>query len=302
MAANTISLGNLLFEMANHVNEIQGDVITTYTSSTSFVCAGVAETTPNAFRGGLIREVGGVLIGTIIAFNGTTKEFTLFGSGVANLQLGDRVEWCFWDGNKYNAAVKAYNDAIRSQEDVWFQEVKQAAADSTITLDSQTFAYALPTDVHKLIKIGVYVAASMEPQWLDPMDIWEVIGQEGAFTLQFLPNMGGGTVAAWDSRVHYPVISGGGTLAQFYANRPLLLWYEKKESALVSLTDTTQMPLDSLVWKASDLYLQSRLPSIGPDEARNLNIALPQIQANAIAARSRLKRVKQTQITVKYEF
>lgn len=270
MAANTITGQQILFKVARDVGELKAARITTYTSATSFICLGLTETTTDFYVGALLREVGGAVIGTISAYNGTTKAITLAGTGVTGLAAGDIVEFCWWNADKRAYAFAAINEAIRGAHLFWFRDVEETTSTATLVFDQDTYAYTLPSAVSKLLQIGVQPDASYPPYWFDPRLDWKVTGQEGAFTL---------------------VLLDGCILQQNYNAEKILLKYVTWEPELASETGTTQLPLDYF-WTASAHYVENALNDASRLDLATANVNVPQIQRRAAQAQAQLQYSK----------
>lgn len=295
MAANTVSAYAAMFQVAHNAGDLLTAVLTTYTSDTSFACAGLAEATDDTYNSGLIRMMGGSAYATISDYTGSSRTFTLAGSGIAALSAaGDIVQFCGFNMQKRGALFESINSAIR---DSWGDFTRETVVDrsaATLTLAAGTQAYSLPSDVGQLAAIGIQPTTLDTIAWFDPLQVWRVEGEEGAYTLRFLPNFGASTLPqapAWSARV--TLGNSGQTFADAYSGQPLCLRYYGREPELTSESaGTTRLPLNYLGWVGADYYSQWLLANGSDDDRRVLNVSLPQIQRNAQRARAQLTLTK----------
>lgn len=294
MAVNTITGQAILMKLARDVGEMKSAWITTYTSATSFACAGLAEATDDTYNGALLREKGASVYGGVSDYTGSTKTFTIGAPGISGLAAGDLVEFAWWNADKRAAAWEAINEAIRESWSVWSQDIEVDAASATITLASGTHTYSLPSGVGQLLKVGIQSASTDPITWFEPFAAnFEVYGQEGAYTLAFRPGFqrGGLAIAGeWSSRVRLASASLG-TFADAFAGEALCLKYVTRESELTSETGTTQLPLDYF-WTASAHYAENQLNDASRLDLVTANVSVPQIQKRALEAVNRLARTK----------
>lgn len=290
MAANTITGSQILAEMARICGELYSGLVTTATSATSIACAGIVETADDAYNGGIAWELGGSVYATISDYTGSSRTFTLASPGLTSIAVGDRLVWA-WTADKYTQAFNAMNLVVGSDSwEQWGREVKQNRSTATdITLAAGDNFYDLPAACHRLKKVGIQPTTTSAPSWFELEEVGAVIvGQEGAFTLEF-SGYGGVGDPAWSSRARTEPLSTFSSFPDAWANEPLLLWYETKETALSAASGTTQLPLDYVSWCASEKYLEARLAGAGQNERQQLNMLLPQVQREAAKARARLK-------------
>ena len=293
MAANTVGVQHAMAQIAHNCGDLLTEVITSYASDTSFVCGRLAETTDDTYNYGLMRKLGGSTYATISDYVGSTKTFTLAGSGIATLSAaGDIVQWFGFNMQKRGALFEAVNAAIRDARGTFYREVRDTRAGASITLAAGTNVYALPTTLGKLLQVGIQTATTEGIVWYDPHNIYRVYGQEGAYSIEFMPNYHGTQYAAWSSRVHLAAAQSYGTFADAFSAQPLLLRYLTFEPEVTGESDTTQLPLNYLGWVGANYYSQWLLANGSDDDRRVLNVHLPQIQANAARAMSQLSLTK----------
>ena len=292
MAATTSTASEILAGMARVCGELYSGIVTTATSATSMACAGIAETSDDAYNGGIAWELGGSVFANISDYTGSSKTFTLTSPGLTSIAAADRLVWA-WTADKYAQAFEAMNAAIFESRDQWWRDVKQTRATATdITLASGDHSYDLPAACLRLIAIGIQPTTTNSARWYDPFEAnATVVGQPGAFTLDFGPYSGAG-MPAWSSRVQIPPRYGYESFADAWANEPLLLHYETWETAFTAGSSTTQLPLDYMIWVSAEKYMQGRLAGASANERAQLNMQLPQVQSEAAKARGRLKLIK----------
>jgi hypothetical protein len=292
MAATTITMNEILAAMARVCGELLGGIVTTASSATSMACAGIAETSDDAYNGGIAWELGGAVFANITDYTGSTRTFTLASPGLVSIATGDRLAWA-WDDDKYTQAFEAANSAIFESRDQWWRDVKQTRATATdITLASGDHSYDLPAACLRLIAIGIQPTTTNSARWYELNEVGAtVVGQPGAFTLDFGP-YGGAGMPAWSDQAQVAPRFGYESFADAWANEPLLLHYETWETAMTSGSGTTQLPLDYMMWVGAEKYIQGRLAGASDNERAQLNLLLPQIQTEALKARGRLKFIK----------
>jgi hypothetical protein len=292
MAASTITMNEILAAMARVCGELYSGIVTTDTSDTSVACAGIAEASDDAYNGGIAWELGGSVFATISDYTGSTKTFTLASPGLVSIVAGDRLVWA-WTADKYTQAFEAANAAVYESRDQWWRDVKQTRATATdITLASGDHSYDLPAACMRLMEIGIQPTTSNSAQWFELERAGAtVVGQPGAFTLDFGPYSGAG-MPAWSDQVQLAPRYGFESFADAWANEPLLLHYETWESAMTSGSGTVQLPLDYMMWVGAEKYIQGRLAGASANERAQLNMHLPQVQTEAAKARGRLKLIK----------
>jgi hypothetical protein len=298
MPANTISGDAAMFAIANHCGDVQYARVTSVTTpATVFTCTeatggqNLAQTTNDVFNYGSIRLLGGSVYARIDDYVGSTRTFTLNGAGLVGIAAGNQVQFTGFNAQQYGLLFAAVNETIRESWGDFYVETMTDRADAVLTLASGTNEYSLPAACAKLLRIGIQRTTRTGIEWFDPMQIWRVSGEEGAYTLNFLPGFAGPTTPAWSSRVRQPGTVSG-TFADAFANEPLCLHYIGREAELTSTGGTTKLPLNYVEWVGAEKYLLSRLAVASDEEKRSLNILLPQIQAKAAAAKAQLRLTK----------
>ena len=293
MAANTVSVQHAMAQIAQNVGDMLTAVITNYSSDTSFICGRLAETTDDTYNYGLMRKLGGSTYAVISDYAGSTRTFTLAGSGITALSAaGDIVEFFGFNMMKRGALFNAVNAAIRDSKGAFYRDTEVNRSSATLTLAAGTNTYSLPSDCAKLLQVGIQPTTRDGITWFDPLKVWRVYGEEGAYTLEFLPNYNGTNYATWSSRVQIAPRGGYGTFADAFATEPLCLKYVSFEPEVTAESDTTRLPLSFLGWVGADYYSQWLLANGSDDDRRVLNVHLPQIQQNAMKARAQLTLTK----------
>ena len=281
-----------MFQIAQNVGDLQSGFITTYSSATSIACSGVAQSTDDTFNNGLMRVMGGTTYATISDYTGSTRTFTLASPGLTTA-TGKVVQWIGFNAQKRSALFEAVNAAIRDTWDgTFYRETRDTRATASITLASGTTRYSLPSNVGKLIQVGIQYTTITGVNWFDPGGMYQVYGEEGAYTIEFLPGFSGQTVRAWTQNVHFTNRTTYQTFADAYTSQPLLLRYYEREPEVDAEDDTTRLPLNYLGWAGADYYGQWLLANGTDADRAVLNVSLPQIQAQAARAKSQLSITK----------
>jgi hypothetical protein len=273
MAASTVTGQEILFKMAEEMNEVKGDFVTAVTNSTQFTVAGLANAT-NTYRYGLGRILGkGITVVTAQDANGNFTVSPAFSSAPT---VGETFSVCWWKGKEQARAIEAANDAILISYPYWYRETKVDQSTATITLSAATDSYALPTDVDALIAVGIQLSASRPIRWFGPYlnktKVWSVEGQKGAYTIRFAPRF---------ARIGFH---------EMYATQKLCLWYATREPLLTALSSTggtTQLPLEYFKI-AAEIYRRRELNDANRRDLQVASVNLPQLQQMAQAELQRL--------------
>ncbi len=215
--------------------------------------------------------VEGKGVRTITSYLEADEQFVTSSAFSPAAIAGELVTVAWWDPHKRAMAQRAINQAIRASYPWFFREYiidlnnNDAVYDGPLysmvlyadgthvlqDLDGSTFEYALPTDCAFLSRIGVQSDASCAVQWFAPMNIWRVVGGEGAFKVRF------------NDKVDF---------VRANAGLPLCLHYEAREPVFSAFTgvETTQLPLDYFS-VAAEIY-QRRM--LGGKDAANKEAVL----------------------------
>jgi hypothetical protein len=296
MPANTITAQAAMFAIARHCGDVQDAFVTGVTTPATVIVCGqlfqnLYQTNDDAFNNGLIRIKGGSVIATISDYAGSTRTFTLGGTGLVGIAAGNGVEFTGFNPGQRHGLFNAVNEAIRESWGDFYVETQTDRADAVLTLTSGTNEYSLPAACAKLLRVGIQRTTRDGITWFDPLQSWRVTGEEGAYTLTFLPGFSGNTAPAWSSRVRQPGTTNG-TFADAFANEPLCLHYIAREAEVTTEAGTTKLPLNYVEWVGAEKYLLNRLAVASDNEKRTLNVLLPQIQAQASRARAQLRLTK----------
>ena len=296
MPANTIAANAAMFAIARHCGDVQDAFVTSVsTPATVFLCGqlfqNLFQTNDDAFNNGMIRLKGGSVIANIADYAGSTRTFTLTSPGLIGIAALNGVEFTGFNPGQRGGLFAAVNEAIRESWGDFYAETITDRADAVLTLASGTNEYALPAACSKLLRVGIQRTTRTGIVWFDPLQIWRVSGEEGAYTLNFLPGFAGNTTPAWSDRVRYPGTVGG-TFADAFSNEPLCLHYIGREAEVTTESGTTKLPLNYVEWVGAEKYLLNRLAVASDNEKRTLNVLLPQIQAQAQRARAQLRLTK----------
>ena len=286
-----------MFAIAEHCGELNYATVTSVgTPGTVFTCAqlfqNLYQTTDDAFNFGQMRLRGGSTYVRIDDYVGSTRTFTLNGSGLSGITAGNEVH--FTSGNPRVQAnlFNAVNAAIRESWGDYNRETITNRADAFLTLASGTNEYTLTSTIGKLIRIGIQPTTRDGIMWFDPLNIWRVEGEEGDYKLHFLPGYSGTYSAAWSSRVRQPGLGSYGTFADAFAGEPLCLHFIEREPEMTGAGSETRLPMTYMEWVGSEKYLLNRLAIASDEEKRTLNILLPQVQQKAAQARAQLRLTK----------
>ncbi len=292
MAANTITGSQAMFALATEAGELKGGQVTASADTTHVTIGKLANQYANDyFVGAYMHLLGGSVYSLVTAYTGSTGAFTL-GTALTGVLAQSRVEWCFWDDDKFQTAFNACNRAIVESYPRWWREVVTTLSDAVITLAANTFSYDLPTACVELLQIRPQTTSTYEYPWIDPQDLWRVESEEGALKLRFYPNYtGGGSYYRPDQSHIYEYISGAGNFfSNAFATYVLCLRYRARETPFVSLSSTTELPLDYMGSVGAEIYMTERLTRRRGTDLQSDNISLPQIQQRAQMARDRLIR------------
>ncbi len=292
MTANTVTGNQALFALAEEAHELRGGLVTASADTTHLTIGKLANQFADSyFVSGFIRLQGGSGYSTITTYTGSSGAFVIT-PALTGLAANSRVEYCFWDDDKYGKAFAALKRAIIESYPRWWREVITTLSDAVITLQPNVFSYALPTACVELWQIRPQITSTFEYDWMDPQDTWGVEGEEGALTLRFYPNYnGGGSYYRIDQSHIYDM---SGVASNFFSNAfstyVLCLRYKARETPFTALTDTTELPLDYMGSVGAEAYMVERLTSRRGTDLQSDNISLPQIQQRAQMARDRLVR------------
>lgn len=276
MAANTVSIQDILWKVASDAGEVLSEYIAGVTSQTVLIVRGMERDPHTSLTYGLARIVGSGASGTrqITAWNPGTQTVTLASAFSTTAAVGNVLQVLGADAKRRGAMFDAINEAIRQSWGVFGRETKGATA---IVLDSGDALYDLPTDIGELWQVGVLESAGhydMRPE----LNLWRMGGNAGAYTIEFLQN-------------------GGTFLPAKWAGQTLYAHYLDKEPEVDAESDTTRLPLDYFNL-ASYLYLLKRgapwLPEgdAGKSLLQDYQTKLGQLKADADAARGRLMKGK----------
>lgn len=240
-------------------------------------------TIDNEYRWAFARALGKGLSQVTNQFSTGVVSFSPAFSG--NLTAGEVVGLSLWDANKEQAGLEAINDFIYACFPYWYREVRLDANYLTDSLgnavvlpvlDATIDEYALPADVAILSRVGIQPTGTAT--WTNefaPMDLWRVVGEEGAFRIKFYNN----------GRYYIPSL---------FANQSLCLHYMAREPQLTDLaTSACRIPLDVFSGAANTLKRRWLFRDSRGDQAIE-NVALPQLQIAAREALARVGAVKQS--------
>ncbi len=290
--ANTITASQAMFALATEAHEMKGGQVTASADTTHVTIGKLANLFPDSyFVGAYMHLLGGSVYSQVTTYTGSTGAFVLQ-TALTGVTTLSRVEWCFWDDDKFQLAFNACNRAIIESYPRWWREVITTLSDAVITLQPNVFSYSLPSACVELWQIRPQITSTFEYDWMDPQDTWGVEGEEGALTLRFYPNYnGGGSYYRIDQSHIYDM---SGVASNFFSNAfstyVLCLRYKARETPFTALTDTTELPLDYMGSVGAEAYMVERLTSRRGTDLQSDNISLPQMQERAQMARDRLVR------------
>lgn len=269
MAAITVNGRAILFKLAHDLSEMKAARVTAKTSDTQFVCGLLSETADDTYNYGLMREQGSATYVQITDYVGSTKTFTV--SSGLSVTVGDLMEFCWWNADKFAAALDAINEAIRFSWDYWYREVIIEAASSGITLAAGDDDYDLPAACDVLMEIGV---GANPITWIPPVEPsgrvnYRVEGEPGALVLR---------VAERYSRE--------GTLADLHTGKELALHYRTREPEIAEIGDT-RLPL-AYFTVAAWLYARRALNDASRLDLQTASVNIPQLQQAAHAELEKL--------------
>lgn|SRR5512142_1604377 len=282
MAANTITGYQALFKVAEETGELRAGYVTASADTTHATVGSLAtNNSDNAFNTGLMRLQGSTATPSVIStYTGSTGAFVL-ATALTGLAVGVRVEWAWWDGNKYGKAWEAINQAILAAWPYWYQETITTQATSTVTLAAGTDLYdlsAVSPAVDGIIRVGVQSASGKPITWYDQEEnlgdygtrkprrpVWKMEGQAGAYSIRFLPSF-----------------SREGTFADAFTGQKLCLWYATREPVMASEAGTTQLVKEYFV-VAAEIYRRRELNLASRIDLITANVNVPQIQQVAQA-------------------
>lgn len=276
MAENTVTMQDILRQMAYSAGETRGAYVASY-SAPSIRCPGMATDARVNFQYALatILGKGTRSIATYLESSETVTMDTEFSPVPAG---GDLITFLWFDPDKRALAEQAVNEAIALVYPYWYRETVVNAAAAAITLASGTDYYTLPAAVDGLIAVGIQTSSSLPIEWYAPKDLktdktlWVVEGQAGNYTVRFTRNF----------------MRGQG-IHEINTGQKLCLWYATRESALTALTGasgSTQLPLDYFT-VASQIYARYLLAR-NPEEMAKAAATLPQLDALAPAQLQKL--------------
>lgn len=294
MAETLVSVYDVLARMADELDELKYFRISTIsTGGTQYIeCGSQAAVAANIFRYGIARVQGKGTRQIAAQGNAYTTaasaggKFTLATALSSAAVVGETLDVGWHNEQKYGQALAAVRAAIETSPPYWYREM-MIDRDSTllsdgvtthtaVTLDDESDEYALSTDIYKLAMIGVQMdSTDDEIRWLERLDLWRTIGQEGAWRLKFYRGASG---------EYLPSKYDGKTLCFHYMAR------EPMPSDLV--TASIKMPIEPLALVAANIYKRRNLFS-ADSELRTENVALPQLQQAGAEAWARLGYLKQ---------
>lgn len=274
-------------KVAEDLNEIERQFVTTVTNSTTLICTGETETVDNTYKYGLA-EIEGKGIVVCSGYTASSDTFT-FSTGFSPIPVaGDVLKLAFWLPQKRGLALSAVKQAIRDYAyPYWYLEVKQDfnnLKDSSgntvaaITLATGTNEYTLATEVLELLAVGIdsSKAGTTEPNWFGPLrGNWYVRGEPGALKLVFPDGYQGA----------------GGSFADAYNGYQLCLHYVAAEPAITDETSTTSLPLLFFA-VAADIYREMELNQASRTDLITANVNVPRRDLRAQMARSYLRGLK----------
>lgn len=276
MAETTVTGKQILFRVAQELDEVRYAYIETVTSQTVLRCPGLRANN-EFFKHGLVQVLGNGIRG-VSGFDPSTETLTLSSAMPSTVAAGDVVEVIGWDAQKVGRMRQAINAAIDASYPYFYREVFLDADRNTLadgvttftlpTIESGMYEYDLPTDCMHLAEVGW--SSDDEFQWYPRMHIWRTVGDGGALRVRFNPAAG-----IVDGRA-------GGALG---------FHYEAREPQLTSMDDETQLPLDYFV-TAAMIYKRGQMNRVpGENEIPALTTMPFSQQATADALR-RLGAIK----------
>lgn len=270
MPANTNNGRKILFEMAIALSEMKSARVSARTSDTSFTCGLLTEDEDDVYNYGLMRVADGTTYVQITDYVGATKVFTV-GSGLT-IAVGSLVEFCWWNADKFSAALGAMKAAVRLSWDYFFREVLVEAASSGVTLAAGDDDYDIPAACDVLLEIGIGANPIM---WIPPVDPsgrqnYRVEGQPGALVLRTAERY-----------------SREGTLADLHSGKNIAWHYRTREPELTETGDT-QLDLQYMRALGAWAYALAALNDASQFDLPNVSLLLPQLQQTAEAEMKRL--------------
>lgn len=270
MAANTVTIQQVLMKMADDCDCGQTAFVRTVNSQTSLVVTGISMGPRETFKYALATTPGGG-IRTVTAHQIASETLTLASGFDVTVAAGNLLQVAWWDPKARVAALAAINEAIRQS---WGTFGRESQGATSITLDAGDADYVLPDTIAELWRVGILLPDGSY-DWRAPRDLWRISGEAGAYNLRFLDNGSVFLPSAWDGETLYA-------------------WYLSKEPEIDAESDTTRLPLDYFSL-ASYLYLLRRgIPETKDGDpklaAQSYSAKLAQLKMDADAARKRLAR------------
>jgi hypothetical protein len=293
MAEPTCTLFDIMARAAEEVAQMYYFRVTAIsTGGTAHIeCASQAAAASNVYRYGIGRVQGkgarqiAAQGGAYSTGTGTGGLFTLATGLTTGAVVGDTLDVSCWNEETYGKTHAAARMAIESSYPYWYREVRLDLNHNTIvdgstftmlTFDEDTDEYTPPTDLARLGKIGVHPGEDedAEVEWIDWLDLYAMVGQEGGQKLKFYRG------------------AGGEYLPSKYNGKTICWHYEAREPMPATPTSACQIPLEIAGLVAANIYKRRNLFK-ADSEMRTEGAAIPQLQLAAAEAWTRVGYVKQ---------
>lgn len=271
MAADSVSVQEILFKIADDCGLYRSAFVRTVNSQTSLKLDGLSLGLHETFKYALATvNAGGVR--QITAYDPATETATLASGFGVTVAAGNVVKVAWWDPNLRDLAMAAIREAIRQSWGVFGRETQGA---SSITLDANDADYVLPDTVEELWRVGI-LKDDGSYDWRPPMNLWRISGEAGAYSVRFLDN-------------------GSVFLPRKWNGRTLYLWYLDKEPDVSAESDTTRLPLDYFNLASYLFLVKMGVPAVAegqdPKAAnQSYQAKLAQLKMDADAARKRISK------------
>lgn len=281
MSANAITLNTAILKIAAELGELQGFRITGVPSSLSFSIALPTSTNDNDYQ---YARANVFLRGVArVTSHNSLGRFT-FDAAFSTPDVGETLGLTLWNSDKEHAIKDMAWRMMYLSYPWWYREVRIDLNNLTLTdgstytqqtFDADTDEYTLPSDLVDLSRVVIHTDAAkpwdMPPY--PPLDLWKVVGQEGAKKIKFFNN----------GRVFLPSRHAGANIG---------LWYMAREPLPSSYTSATiQLPEDFFSLAAAGIARRGLWNQARTDLGTS-NVALPQLQIEVQAALQRLRLVK----------
>lgn len=247
MPANTVTVKDILFEIAHLTGMVRAEFVSTVVSPTVLTLNGISNEPREMFKGAYAR-VPNKGVRKITDFDYAAQRITIESQFTGGVTADEVVEICSWLGMDRAVALGAIQDAIRESYPSWYREVvidRNTSVDSLgvawtpINVNRDIDTYALPADAMELGRVGIQRAATDEPMWFDPLNIWRVTGQPGDKKVRFLRSRRFDFVDQFHGEV-------------------LCFHYAAREPVPATETDSTQLPMEFFRY-AAYLFAMRRL-------------------------------------------